>query len=337
MLTIMAQSLRLRKVHVVRSRMKAARIISPGRYEVFEEAVPPVARGRVRVRLLKAALCGSDLPYFSNSYNPSGYPFPSGYPGHECMGVVDVSECDEFKPGERVMYYPPALDAYKEYHVADPVRLQKLPGDGDMNVLLMTQLLGAVSHCAFRIDRPSGKNVVIMGQGSVGLLFTALMRNFGAETIIAADPLDYRLDAAKKMGADYVVNPSREDVEKTVSDITGGRMADIVIEAYGQQSAVINRCFDCACHNGQVAFFGICLEEAPPMNFNVFFRKELRMVASVGPDLAIDYPYALRMILTKSIDVSPLLTHVLPFEEIQTAFEMAVNRRDNAIKIILDF
>jgi threonine dehydrogenase-like Zn-dependent dehydrogenase len=139
------------------------------------------------------------------------------------------------------------------------------------------------------------------------------------------------------MGADHAVNPDRNDLAAAVADITAGAMADIVIEAYGQNVAVINTCFDVARHNGQVAFFGICLDEKPGLNFNVFFRKELRMVASVGPDLSIDYPYALDMIVNRRIDVSPLVTHVLPFEEIQKGFDMAVQRKDNVIKLILDF
>ncbi|HOR94651.1 MAG TPA: hypothetical protein PLZ38_11815, partial [Spirochaetota bacterium] len=95
--------------------------------------------------------------------------------------------------------------------------------------------------------------------------------------------------------------------------------------------------FEIARHNGQVAFFGICLEEAPRLNFNTFFRKELRMIASVGPDLTMDYPYALDMILKGAIDVTPLLTHDIPFEDIQKGFEMASNREDGAIKIVLSF
>ena len=130
----MAQSLRLRKVHVVRSRMKAARIISPGRYEVFEEAVPPVARGRVRVRLLKAALCGSDLPYFSNSYNPSGYPFPSGYPGHECMGVVDGPNA--MNSNRASVSCIILRRSMRTRSTISPILApSEAPGDGDMNVL----------------------------------------------------------------------------------------------------------------------------------------------------------------------------------------------------------
>lgn len=317
--------------------MRSARIISPGKIEVLDEKMPPLDENRVLVRLLKTAICGSDLPYFARTYNPSSYPLPSGYPGHECIGVVEESRSQGYKPGDRVMYYPQSLDAYKECHAASPERLQRVPDNGDTNIQIITQLLGAVAHCAFRIDRPYNRDVVIMGQGPVGLLFTALIKSFGAKRIIAVDPLEYRLDVSKRMGADYTINPVSGGLGKSVSDITGGKMADIVIDAYGQEVSVINSCFDITCHNGQVAFFGICLDESPGLNFNVFFRKELRMIASVGPDLSIDYPFALDMIMEKRIDVAPIITHVLPFEDIQKGFEMAVNRQDKAIKIILEF
>ncbi len=320
--------------------MKSARITAPRKFEVFEEKEPDLPDGKVMVRLTRAALCGSDYPYFHNDYPASSYPLPPGYPGHECCGIVYKSKSGLFREGERVMYYPPGLDGYKECHVADPARLQKLPGAEcgiDLNRLLMTQVLGCVSHAVFRIDRPAGKNVVVMGQGPIGLLFSAQMKRQGARCVIAADLLDYRLDAAKKMGADVTVNPGKENLPERVKELTGGEMADIVIDAYGQKSEVINLCFDLARHSGQVAFFGICLEESPCLSFNTFFRKELRMIASVGPDLTLDYPYALDMITSGTMDVSPLVSHAMPFEEIQRAFEMSVNREDRVIKVVLEF
>ncbi|MCU0821159.1 MAG: zinc-binding dehydrogenase [Spirochaetes bacterium] len=317
--------------------MRSAKIVSPRKIEVVQEETPLIRDGKVLVRLLKAVICGSDLPYFNETYSAESYPLPSGCPGHECLGIVEKTGGNVFKKGDYVMYYPVFLDGFKEYHLTDPERLQKLPDDGDLNILVMTQLLGCVAHAAFRIDRPYKKNVVIMGQGPVGLLFTALMKNFGAAKIIVVDPLQYRLDAACKMGADVCINPDREKLNEAISAITSGNMADIVIDAYGQKAEVVNRCFDIARHNGQVAFFGICLEESPRLNFNIFFRKELRMISSVGPDLSADYPYALDMILKNVIDVRPLITHIMPFENIQSAFETAVNRSDNVIKIILEF
>jgi threonine dehydrogenase-like Zn-dependent dehydrogenase len=176
-----------------------------------------------------------------------------------------------------------------------------------------------------------------MGQGPVGLLFTALMKNFGAKRVLAVDTHDYRLEVARRMGADHIINPKSQNLEKAVADCTDGALADIAIDACGQNVGAINACFDVVRHNGQVAFFGICLEESPPLNFNVFFRKELRMISSVGPDLSIDYPFALDMIVKGAIDVSPLITHILPVEDIQKGFEMAAGRRDKVIKVILEF
>lgn len=317
--------------------MRAARIVAPKKIQVAREKKPDMQDGSVMVRLEKTVICGSDFPYFSMEFAPESYPLPAGYPGHECLGTVVQSDSDKFHDGDRVMYYPTALDGYKEYHVNTPDRIQKLPDMGDPNILVMTQLLGAVAHCVFRIDSPYNQNVVIVGQGPVGLYFTALMKNFGARRIIAVDPLEYRLKTAKVMGATEVLHSGKDDIIRSVSDITDGNMADIVIEACGQNLDAINLSFDLTRHDGQVAFFGICLEESPRLNFNTFFRKELRLISSVGPDLTIDYPYALDMIIKGAIDPSPLITHIMPFEEIQKGFEMAVNRQENIIKAILEF
>lgn len=316
--------------------MRAARIVAPGKISVDDEPIPECPEGYVRVKLLKAAICGSDFPYFSKTYSRESYPLPPGYPGHECLGVIEASKVKQWEEGTLVMYYPPFLDAYKEYHSTPPSRIQAIPNTLPLNELLLTQLLGAVSHCAFRIDKPYNKHVAVMGQGPVGLFFTSLAKYFGARSVIAIDPLDYRLKASKRMGATHTIHPD-DDLIGTITSITNGSLIDIVIDAYGQDVAVINKCFEIAKHNGQVAFFGICLDEAPPLHFNTFFRKELRMISSVGPDLTIDYPYALDMIVKGAIDVTPLLTHDLPFEDIQKGFEIATQRADNAIKIVLSF
>ncbi len=317
--------------------MRTARITAQNTFSIMKESVPRIKEGEVLVKLKRAVICGSDFPYFYMKHPDAAYPLPAGYPGHESLGEVAESKSELFREGDIVMYYPTDLDSYKEYHANSASRLQKLPGGIDLNELVMTQLLGAVAHCAFRIDKPYNKTVAIAGQGPAGLLFTSLMKNFGAKKIITVDPLDYRLEVSKQMGADYTINPDSVNLEESIKEITNGAMVDIVIEVWGQNLRSINQCFDIACHNGLVAFFGISLEESPKLNFNKFFRKELRMISSVGPDLSIDYPYALDMIQRGAVDVKPLITHVLPFEEIQRGFEIAIGRLENAIKVVLTF
>jgi len=62
--------------------MRSARIISPGKIEVLDEKIPSLDENKVLVRLLKTAICGSDLPYFAREFNPASYPLPSGYPAY---------------------------------------------------------------------------------------------------------------------------------------------------------------------------------------------------------------------------------------------------------------
>jgi L-iditol 2-dehydrogenase len=316
--------------------MRVAKIIAPRRIEIFDEPIPELDKGKVLVRLEKAAICGSDLPYFRDKHPDSAYPFASGYSGHECVGVVESSDSLDYNKGDFVLTLPPYLDGFKEYYLVTPDRLMHMPRQKDTSVMLMTQLLGAVVHCCRRINNVWGMNTVVIGQGPVGLLFNSMLKNMGATRVIGVDILDYRLRIAKEMGATHTIDSSKQNVSEIVKDITKGNMADLVVEACGYEET-LNMSFDLARHDGVVAFFGICLKESPGLNFNQLFRKELRIIASVGPSIEIDYAYALRTIMADQIEVERLITHTLPFVNIQEGFEIAVNRKEEVIKVILEF
>ena len=90
--------------------------------------------------------------------------------------------------------------------------LLALPADGEPEVLLMSQLLGTVLRCFRRIGNVLDLHAVVVGQGPAGLLFDAVLRNLGARSVIGVDPLDYRLEAGRLMGATHTVNPNRDDL-----------------------------------------------------------------------------------------------------------------------------
>ncbi len=89
-------------------------------------------------------------------------------------------------------------------------------------------------------------------------------------------------------------------------------------------------------------FFGVpdkdtTTGDAFPFEFVKFFRKELKLIASVGPDPVEDHGLALKLITQGRIDVSPLITHRVPFSDIQRGYEMAERKEDDPIKIIIEF
>ena len=97
----------------------------------------------------------------------------------------------------------------------------------------MCQPSGTVLYSCQQMPNLLGKNVLVMGQGSIGLSFTMITSRIGARNVIAVDLLDYRLEASKGFGSTHQVNPDKEDLEAAVAEITGGVGADVVVEAAG--------------------------------------------------------------------------------------------------------
>jgi threonine dehydrogenase-like Zn-dependent dehydrogenase len=93
--------------------------------------------------------------------------------------------------------------------------------------------MGTVLYEMQRIGSVIGKRVVVVGQGPVGLCSTDLLVRQGAAQVIVTDMHNFRLDVARRLGATHTINASREDVKGRVSEITGGRLADVAVEACG--------------------------------------------------------------------------------------------------------
>ena len=166
---------------------------------------------------------------------------------------------------------------------------------------------------------------------------THMLSNLEAKTIIATDTVDLRLATARRMRATHTLNPERGDIVAQVREITDGRMADLVVEIVGHNQQTVNFCLKLAKWLGTVLAFGVPDEDVYAFQYGEFFRKNVTMIGSVGPDSQNDYPLAMDMIAQGRLDVSPLITHHLPFTEIQKGFELFIDHRDQAIKVILDY
>jgi threonine dehydrogenase-like Zn-dependent dehydrogenase len=319
--------------------MKAAQLVAPRRWELIDAEKPRPGNGHMLVRLERVAICGSDKPPFCGVHE--AYPLLPGATGHEGLGVVEECPSGKYRAGERVLLWGFDRGLFQEYVLAtDQGGCIRLPQDWPAETVLLSQLLGTVIHSFYKLGNVIDKQVVVLGQGPVGLLFDAVLRNLGAGQIIAVDPLDYRLETARHMGATQALNPDRVNLVEAVGQITGGQMADLVVEAVGQ-AATFNQCTELARRNAEVICFGIPDKEHPDGTVSLclrdMYRKELRLITSVGPNPDKDYRVALGWIVQKRLDVSPLVSHVLPLEEIQQGFEMAFDepQKHRALKVVL--
>lgn len=320
--------------------MKAAQLVAPRQWEIIEVNRPEATRGTMLVRMEKVGICGSDKSSFCGLYPK--YPLNPGSTGHEGVGTVVDCPSGKLEAGDRIIlsHFHQAL--FQEYVLADDEGCVRLPTGFDADVGLMSQLLGTVIHCFLKLGNVIDQDVVVLGQGPVGQLFNATLRNLGARRIIAVDPLVHRLEVSPQMGATHVINPNEEDVLGRIKALTGERLADIAVEAIGGQET-FDTCTSLLRRQGTMIYFGvpdkINVEGVMQVRFLDLFVKEIKLVTSVGPDPERDYAVALNWIAQGRLDPRRIITHNLSFEQIQEGFEIAYEQpaQYRSIKVLLKF
>lgn len=320
--------------------MKVGQIVAPRHIEIIDIEKPNLADypdGTVMIQTRHSAICGSDMPGFELEHPPENYPLQPGLSIHEAIGVVTDSRSDRFKAGDEVLALPRQIGGLSEYFLSHESVTMPLGNFARKDCLLMAQPLGTVVWACRKLGNLLNLDTVVIGQGPMGLLFTHMLSNLGARTVITTDLVDFRLEVSKQMRATHTINAATEDPGAAVAELTDGRMADLVIEVVGHQTETINQCLQLLKRGGTLLAFGVPDDEVYGFHFAEFFRKNIRFIGSVGPDALNDFPLAMDMIAQGRFDVSPIITHHLPFTEAQRGFEMSLNKKDEAIKIVFDY
>jgi len=307
--------------------------------------MPSLADGEILVRTAYASVCGSDLHVVFGGAPPR--PGEPGFPGHESVGEVVESRCPGFEPGDRVLTVPFAVDGrcLAEFQAIPGAACVRLPDTVPLSHLLMAQQLGTVVF-ALRTHPLDvvGKEVAVIGQGSAGAFFTFLLKRAGAARVLVSDKSPARLAYSRKLGADLTLeigeDAGNEDFRSAVLEATGGRGADVVVEAVGSRET-FPLSLELAAPGATLVWFGLPEgSDDYPFSFPQFFRRALTAYSNFGaqgePGLE-SFRYAVRLITDGAIDVTPLLTHLLPIEQVGEAFRIARDRTGNALKVSVKF
>lgn len=315
--------------------MRAVQVTAPRRIEIIDVPKPQMAAGKVLTRTAMVSICGSDWPTAMTTQPEASYPMDPGRPGHEVVSIVEESDSPDLRPGDRVLDI--AYDgAFKEFQVREPQHLIPLPSDRPLDELLMSQPLGVVMHGCHKWPGILGWSVAVIGQGTIGLFFTMMLRQMGAGPIIAMDLEDGRLALGKKLGSTHTVNTAKEDPIAVVNELTSGAGVDMVVEAVGQEST-FNLCAPLVRRSGYITLYGLAKKNPMLLDCIALFRKEPTIFMSSQGDREKDFELARDTIASGRIDVRPLLTHQMPVAQVQRGFELAASRDEGAIKIVLTF
>lgn len=323
---------------------RAAQLVAPGRMAFVEAPVEVPREGDLLVRSRYASICGSDLHVVNHGVETDPALWAPGYPGHEGVGEVVESRALGFAPGDEVLLVPPVPESrcYAELQRVRATSAVRLTGPlPPLPEVLMAQQLGTVLFAAaqHRWD-VAGRTVAILGQGSAGLFWTWTLKRAGATRVIVADRSSSRLAAAPGFGADVLVDARTDDLTTAVMDLTGGEGADFVVEAVGRRETLLQSVRLCRT-GGALYWFGLPDTDDPvPIDFRLFFRRKLTAVSTYGAQVEpglVSFRRALAHIRDGDVDVRPLLSHVLPVEEIETAFGLADSCAEGVLKVSVSF
>lgn len=323
--------------------MLAGQIYAPGKIRLVGAPEPTLepameggnGSGDIIFQPELACLCGSDLLFFDGDYEE--YPPQLGHSLHEMIGTVVATNGQRFQRGDRVLCVPVNQEGlFERFRVSEERAIPLDPRPREEEALL-AQPLGTVIYALKKLPCLIDWDVAVVGQGPMGQLFCAALRNLGAREVIAIDRLASRLQTSPRMGATAVIDAQQEDPVAAVRRITGGAMADLVIEAVGHRDQALNLCIDLCRPQGHILFFGVPRERIDGVAWRKLFLKNACIHTSVNPDFRRDFPLAMRWIAERRLDVSPIITHRFPLAEIQTAFDTFRQRRDGALKVFIDF
>jgi threonine dehydrogenase-like Zn-dependent dehydrogenase len=317
--------------------MKAGQITGLGRIALIEADEPrPLRDGEVLVAAETGCLCGSDIPFFSEPQ--LSYPLAPGLSLHEIVGRVTSSASRSFRAGDRVLAMPLGLLGCAEQLLLEDNRLVPVDGALSNEAAVVSQPMATVLSALSVVPNVIGLTVAVVGQGPIGQLFNACLSSAGAARVIGIDVRDTRVARSCEFGAtDAVVSrePGGSDAIDRVREITGGAMADLVVEAVGHEEQQFNLATALARNKGRVLYFGIPPDRLSDVAFEPVVRKSLTIHTSVPDDLRPFVTIAMRAINQGRINPERLITHRFGFGDIQKAFETYRDRE--GLKVILSF
>ncbi len=345
----------------MKGNMNALRKMKPGPgLEMQQVPIPAIKGGEVLIQVRKRAICGTDLHIYKWDEWSQNRIKPPVTTGHEFYGEIveagaDVRhyrvgdlvtaemhvvchQCFQCRTGnahlcENVVILGVDGDGcFADYIAVPESNLWRVPKGIDPEWAAIYDPFGNAVHTVMA-GATVGKTFLILGGGPIGIAAIPVCKAAGASLVMVSEVMPFRQELAKKMGADRVIDPSRENVEEIVRAATDGQGVDVVLEMSGHPAAIAQG-FRSIRKNGRYSLLGI---PAKPLSLDlardVIFPGIT--VQGINGRRMYDTWYQMDALLVSGkVDLAPLITHRFPLQDFKRAFEIGLS--GNAGKIILE-
>lgn len=320
--------------------MWSYRLVAPytfERQEVSEPSPESLTEGQVLLDFLAAGICGSDLPGFRGTQGK----LPAdtgccaaemdGFPIHEIVGEVLASRHPDHRPGERVVGWASGFDGLMGRVIADGAGLVAYDPALSPELAVGLQPLACVLYAVEQLPDLSGRHVAVIGQGSIGLLFSYVAKAFGAARVTGVDPVD-RSSVSTRFGVDDAI---RATSDRWIRHLGTDGKPDVVIEAVGHQVATLNHALEAAAFGGTVFYFGVPDDDSYPISMRTMLRNNLTLKSGVTLDRQRVLRRADEFVRQHPDLLATYVTHTFGSEEVQAAFELACRPVPERVKIAI--
>lgn len=334
-----------------------AKLISPETFTIETEEIPLLKNNEVLIQIVTCGICHSEMPaYHGDSttvlegLDTFHYEKNIHYPlelGHEPSGlVVDLgNDVKYLKIGDKVG--GPINGCFASHVITVPKKLVKLPETISNFEYCLAEPLGCVSNMVRAAQPEYGDYVAVIGCGAMGLLSISSLSRMPLRGLIAIDLQESRLEWAKKMGAQFLLNPSRDDVTQIVQDITNGRGVDVVVEISGKLkgleiAALIVRRASFYEYQGRGRIIASSLYAGDQIMSNhlgheLMFKSPI--ISSVHPWFSLNFMEDVEKGVwgyeNHLLPLDQLVTHEFSLEEIQKGFVVASGQTPDYIKGVI--
>lgn len=320
--------------------------------------VPVPKEDEVMIKIKKTAICGTDVHIYNWDDWSKKNVNPPRVIGHEYVGEIAAlgegvtglhigqrvsgeghivcGHCRNCRAGnEQWCKFTEGVGiqrdgAFAEYLCIPQFNVVPISSDIDEDVVSFFDAFGNATHTALMFDIV-GEDVLITGMGPIGMMAVAICRHNGARRVIVTDVNEYRLDMAKKMGADAVVNPLKDNLEEVMKEQGLVEGFDVGLEMSGS-GAALNQMLKTMRNGGKISLLGI-VGPGAVIDWNDVIFKGLTLQGIYGRKM--DTWYKMTAMIQSGLDLTPIITHRFHYTEFDKGF-LAMNSGESG-KVVLDW
>lgn len=314
--------------------MRSAVLYGPHDWRIEEVELSSPERDEVLINIKACGVCHSEIHQWEIKDNGLEYP---RFIGHEVAGEIIETGMDiqNLKPGDRVAVWTDGkgysekinVQANRVFNISDNVSFAEA----------MAEPIACTTNGVIKSNIQLNDTIALAGTGFMGLILLQQLKLRGAKFIAAIDIREEILEMAKTLGADFTINPQKENAKDIIKDLTGGKGVDVSFEVGGNE-ATLNLAADICRMEGKLVIFGFhpgrrTIKDFGYWNWMAFdiINAHFRDMNNILNGTRI----GMEMLNSEKINMQPLITHKFRLEEIENAFIAAKEKPKGFIKSVI--